>query len=203
MKFRHLLAAGSLAVAALTTADALAQTAPPPPVREITKIAGEVYRFRNNFHYTVFAVTPAGIIATDPVNADAATWLKNELKTRFNQTVRYLIYSHNHADHISGGQVFANTAIVVAHENAKSVIVGERRPTAIPQVTFSDRMVIELGGTTVELHYTGRSGLSAGAAGAPPPFRFIGAACAGFHGLPSIRYMCTMRAPTEIARNTP
>jgi hypothetical protein len=30
-----------------------------PPVREITKIAGEVYRFRNANHYSVFAVTPA------------------------------------------------------------------------------------------------------------------------------------------------
>jgi glyoxylase-like metal-dependent hydrolase (beta-lactamase superfamily II) len=157
MKFRHLLAVCGLAATALMTADLMAQTAPPPPVREIVKIAGEVYRFRNNFHYTVFAVTPAGVIATDPINADAATWLKNELKTRFNQTVKYLIYSHDHADHISGGQVFADTATVVAHENAKSVIVGERRPTAIPQVTFSDKMAIELGGTTVELHYTGRN----------------------------------------------
>lgn len=156
MKLRHLMAASGLAVTALIAADALAQTAA-PPVREITKLAGEVYRFRNNFHYSIFAVTPAGIIATDPINADAATWLKNELKTRFNQTVRYLIYSHDHADHISGGQVFADTAVVVAHDNAKSVIVGERRPTAVPQVTFSDRMVIELGGTTVELHYTGRN----------------------------------------------
>ena len=48
-----------------------AQPAAAPPVREITKIAGEVYRFRNTNHYSVFAVTPAGIIATDPINAEA------------------------------------------------------------------------------------------------------------------------------------
>lgn len=54
------------------------------PVREITKIAGEVYRFRNNFHYSIFAVTPAGVIATDPINADAAQWLKDEIRRRFN-----------------------------------------------------------------------------------------------------------------------
>ena len=46
------------------------------PVREISRLAGEVYRFRNNNHYSVFAVTPDGIIATDPINADAAKWLK-------------------------------------------------------------------------------------------------------------------------------
>ena len=128
-----------------------------PARREISKIAGELYMFRNNFHSSVFAVTPAGIIATDPINADAARWLKAELQTRFNQPVRYLIYSHDHADHISGGEVFADTALFIAHDNAKPIIIGEKRPTAVPQVTFSDRMTIELGGTTVELAYAGRN----------------------------------------------
>jgi len=127
------------------------------PVREITQIAGEVYRFRNQNHYSVFAVTPAGIIATDPINAAAAQWLKAELQRRFNQPVKYLIYSHDHADHIAGGEVFADTATVVAHEHAKAAIIGERRPTAVPQITFSDRLTIELGGTTLELSYVGRN----------------------------------------------
>ena len=29
-----------------------------------------VYRFRNNFHFSVFLVTPEGVIATDPIHAD-------------------------------------------------------------------------------------------------------------------------------------
>jgi glyoxylase-like metal-dependent hydrolase (beta-lactamase superfamily II) len=127
------------------------------PVREIAQIAGEVYRFRNQNHYAVFAVTPAGIIATDPINADAAQWLKTELQRRFNRPVKYLIYSHDHADHITGGEVFADTATVVAHENTKATIIGERRPTAVPQITFSDQMTIELGGTVLELSYVGRN----------------------------------------------
>jgi len=143
----------SIALAAPTLALAQAQA----PVREITQIKGNVYRFRNNFHYSVFAVTPAGIIATDPINADAARWLKAEFAKRFNVPVRYLVYSHDHADHIAGGEVFADTAVVVAHANAKPVIVGEKRPTAVPQVTFGDFMTIELGGTVVELGYVGRN----------------------------------------------
>ena len=123
----------------------------------IDNIAGEVYRFRHRFHYSVFAVTPDGIIATDPINAGAAEWLKAELKKRFNLPVKYLIYSHEHPDHISGGEVFADTAIVVAHERAKAKIIGENRRTAIPHVSFSDRMTIELGGTEVELSYLGRN----------------------------------------------
>jgi glyoxylase-like metal-dependent hydrolase (beta-lactamase superfamily II) len=130
---------------------------PQAPGREITPIAGEVYRFRNQNHYSVFAVTSAGIIATDPINAEAAQWLKAELRRRFNQPVKYLIYSHDHADHIAGGEVFTDTALVVAHENAKAAIIGDRRPTAVPQVTFSDQLTIELGDTILELSYVGRN----------------------------------------------
>ncbi|HKZ04585.1 MAG TPA: MBL fold metallo-hydrolase [Methylomirabilota bacterium] len=157
MRARHRLALGFLAVASLLFAAPWAGSQPAAPVREITKIAGEVYRFRNANHYSVFAVTPAGVIATDPINAEAAQWLKAEIARRFNQPVRYLVYSHDHADHIAGGQVFADTAIVVAHDNAKVQIVGERRPTAVPQVTFSDRLTLELGGTAVELVYVGKN----------------------------------------------
>jgi glyoxylase-like metal-dependent hydrolase (beta-lactamase superfamily II) len=133
------------------------QVAQAAPVREISKIAGEIYRFRNNNHYSIFVVTPAGIIATDPINRDAATWLKAELQRRFNLPVRYLVYSHDHADHISGGEVFADTAIVVAHERAREVIIGEKRPTAVPSMTFSERGMIDLGGTVMQLIFTGRN----------------------------------------------
>jgi glyoxylase-like metal-dependent hydrolase (beta-lactamase superfamily II) len=58
---------------------------------------------------------------------------------------------------IAGGEVFTDTTLVVAHENAKAAIIGERRPTAVPQVTFSDWMTIELGDTVLELSYVGRN----------------------------------------------
>jgi glyoxylase-like metal-dependent hydrolase (beta-lactamase superfamily II) len=152
-----LIALAALALA-LGSAGALVAQQPQAPVREITKIAGEIYRFRNNNHYSVFAVTPAGVIATDPISADAAQWLKDEIQKRFNQPVKYVIYSHDHADHIAGGEVFAAAgAIVVAHENAKTIIVAEKRPTAVPQITFSDELQIELGGTVVDLAYVGRN----------------------------------------------
>ena len=36
-------------------------------------------------------------------------------------------------------------------------IIAEQRPTAVPDITFSDQMAIELGGQRVELSYVGRS----------------------------------------------
>lgn len=125
--------------------------------RTITNISGDLYRFQNSFHFSVFLVTADGIIATDPIDADAATWLKAELATRFGVPVKYLIYSHDHRDHIAGGEVFAPQAIVVAHQKARATIIAEQRPTAVPDITFTDRMTLTLGGKTVELIYPGLS----------------------------------------------
>ena len=156
---RSMVLALVLAAAALPAAAQTPAAQPPAaPVREITNIAGEVYRFRNNAHYSVFAVTPAGIVASDPINAPAATWLKDEMKKRWpDKAIKFAVYSHDHSDHISGGEVWADTATFIAHDNAREVILGEKRPTVPPQVTFSDNATIWLGDTPIELHYVGRN----------------------------------------------
>ncbi|MDP6351075.1 MAG: MBL fold metallo-hydrolase [Alphaproteobacteria bacterium] len=139
----------------LVTAPMTAATAQDGPVRDIVHIAGDLYRVQNKAHFNVFLVTPEGIIATDPINADAAAWLKGELDARFGLPVKYLIYSHDHGDHISGGEVFADTATVIAHDKAAAHILGEGRKTAPVDLTFSDTMTVTLGGKTVELVYLG------------------------------------------------
>ena len=49
-----------------------------PPQRGIVNVTGQLYRAQNNNHYTVFLVTPEGIIMSDPINRDFARWLKAE-----------------------------------------------------------------------------------------------------------------------------
>src|SRR5262249_14087360 len=105
----------SLLVIAFTLA--AATNAQGPGAREITKVAGEVYRARNGLWYSLFYVTPSGIIVADPLNPDFASWLKAQLENRFpGVPVRYVIYSHSHWDHIEGGMVFADTALFVAQQ---------------------------------------------------------------------------------------
>lgn len=110
MKVTILLAAVCASLAATGLA---AQTA---PARAIEELKPGFYRAQNNQHYTVFLVTPEGIILSDPISTEFATWLKAELGRRFDVPVRYVLYSHHHWDHASGGAVFADTAEFVGQE---------------------------------------------------------------------------------------
>ncbi|MYF69046.1 MAG: MBL fold metallo-hydrolase, partial [Proteobacteria bacterium] len=88
---------GSVALVSGTTA--LAQD---EPFREIVNITGDLYRATNNAHHNVFLVTEEGIILTDPIGTDFATWLRAEPDARFGVPVRYVLHSHYHDDHASG-----------------------------------------------------------------------------------------------------
>ena len=128
------------------------------PDDEITKLAADVYLFRHQFHQSIFITTPKGVIVTDPISSAAATWLKAKIELLTDQPVRYVIYSHDHADHITGGAVFAETATFVSHWAARREILNDARSeTPVPALTFSDRMFIDLGGKHVELIYTGKN----------------------------------------------
>lgn len=158
-----------IALFVLSGASTFAQQPRAQPVRSITRITGDLYRVQNNDHYTVFLVTPAGIILADPINVGAAAWLKAQLAERFpNAPVRYVLYSHHHQDHASGAAAFNDTAEIIAHENfpaALKAAAGEnaaaaKRYEAVvpPESTYASRRTITLGGKIVELIHPGRMG---------------------------------------------
>lgn len=127
--------------------------------RSITKIGKNIYRFQNNAHYSVFLVENKSLLLTDPINRKAAQWLKTELKKRFGVLkVKYLIYSHNHKDHVSGGDVWATEDTqVIAHRDAAKNILINQVATAKPTITFTDELTIEFEGRQIDLKYYGRN----------------------------------------------
>jgi glyoxylase-like metal-dependent hydrolase (beta-lactamase superfamily II) len=130
----------------------------PRPDDEVIKLTDDVYLFRHRFHQSIFITTPKGVVVTDPISSDATTWLKTKIKTLTDQPVRYVIYSHHHNDHITGGRVFADTALFISQAAARPKILEAADPqTPVPDLTFSDRMFIDLGGKRIELIYTGRN----------------------------------------------
>jgi glyoxylase-like metal-dependent hydrolase (beta-lactamase superfamily II) len=166
---RSLAAGLASALAAIFAAcGAHAQTTPSPPAQPpafaTTKVAGteNVYIFRYQGHQSMFVVTPAGIIATDPIGylrPQAVTAYIDEIRKVTKAPIKYLIYSHHHYDHIAGGKPFkAAGAIVVAHQRAKEHLARLKNPdVVVPDVGVGNRHVINLGGTRLELHYVGRN----------------------------------------------
>ena len=130
-------------------------------VAELTRVADDVYMFRSIGHNTMFIVTDAGVIAMDPIsqsNPRADQLYRAAIASVTDQPVRYVIYSHEHADHIEGGAIFADTAQFVSHSRAAPAIAARNDSrTPVPTILFDDHMTLELGGKTVELYYTGRN----------------------------------------------
>ena len=147
-----------LLVAAMT-----AQAQTPAPTFATTKVEGteNVYVFRYQGHQSIFIVTPAGVIATDPIseNRPAAEAYVAEIRKITQAPIRYVIYSHHHPDHIAGGKPFKDAgAIFVAHRVAKDRLTQMARPDiVIPDETVDDKRTINLGGTDVELLFVGKN----------------------------------------------
>lgn len=133
-----------------------AASADEEPQRQITSLGSDVFRFTEDRHSSVFMVTDEGVIVTDPLNGGAAQWLKGEIATRFGKPIRYVVYSHNHSDHVYGGEVFDEEGVVfVSHRLARDDLARTKARTRIPDTVFDDEKVIELGGKSVLLRYHG------------------------------------------------
>lgn len=162
---RKLLTVTMLALLALS--GAAAQTTPPPFATRKIDGTDNVYLFRYQGHQSMFIVTPAGVIATDPIGRfrpEAVTAYLAEIKKITDKPVKYLIYSHAHFDHIAGGKPFKDQgATVIAHKNAKAHFEWAKKQNALldsvvmPDEVVGDKKVISLGGTTLELLYVGRN----------------------------------------------
>src|SRR5882672_4555930 len=95
----------------LTIAGAAQQPTQPPFATTRVEGTDNVYIFRAGNHQSMFVVTSAGVIATDPIGygrPQAVTTYIDEIRKVSDRPIKYLIYSHHHYDHITGGQPFKN-----------------------------------------------------------------------------------------------
>jgi phosphoglycerate dehydrogenase-like enzyme/glyoxylase-like metal-dependent hydrolase (beta-lactamase superfamily II) len=142
--------------------------APQPPGEAAVQVADGVWFQRNydtnslgsNVAWIEFANFVVVIDTAFPAGAERA--LKSIKATTKRKPIRYAVVTHYHADHAFGTGVFAKEGtIVVAHENARRDYLGRnveqyaervrtdriaaRYKMHAPDVTFTDRMVIDDG----------------------------------------------------------
>ncbi|XP_057296682.1 2,4-dinitroanisole O-demethylase subunit alpha-like [Hydractinia symbiolongicarpus] len=126
---------------------------------EVYEIAKDVYAFfPGGDYHSMFIVTTEGVIAIEPVSTDHSTKMLAAIKKITNETVKYMIYSHNHLDHSSGGQVFKDAgAEILAHKECDVWIKYNKGADQIrPTKTWDgSNYTITMGGFTLQLHYFG------------------------------------------------
>ncbi len=124
---------------------------------KVIKAQDDLY-FVGDRTFSAFLITAEGVIVFDPINEEHAKATLQAIRKVTKQPVRYLFYSHNHWDHISGGKVFKEVgATVISHRQALEQLKPNEKVVP-PDTTWSgDRSVFTLGGRTLELYYFGEN----------------------------------------------
>jgi len=150
---------GCALIAALMT-PATAQTPLPAPVQghEVTEIGPGYFTFRHKGLRNIFLITRDGVIVTDPIDPEAARVLREEIRQRTPLPVKYVIYSHQHWDHVRGGKIFKDEgARFVSHERCVAHFKDlPEKDIVMPDETFAgDRYQLTLGERTLQLRWLG------------------------------------------------
>lgn len=139
--------------------DRAAEPVVPPPnplQRRMDEIRSGIWRVQEGGIFSTTLITDGGAIVLDPVNADAASWLAAQIRARFGVPVRFVIYSHNHDDHIRGAEAFADDRPqIVAHRLAALAIERTGSPVPLPTLVFDEMLRLSLAGRVVDLRYHG------------------------------------------------
>lgn len=149
-----------LLLAGITPSLAWAQAAVIPTdmrSRVTTELAPGLYTFGSFAARSIFVVGEDGVIATDPVNADFAKDMRSAIRKVTNKPVKYVVYSHQHWDHVSGGQIFKDEgATFISHEKCMAHFKADPNPAIVmPNRTVTGGETISLKGKSLKLMYFG------------------------------------------------
>lgn len=120
------------------------------------QVSGQVYAYEIGFTRSLVVRTPEGIAIIDTFNEAHAAGLKAALAQQFpGESVRWVIFSHNHLDHIRGSALFEG-AEVIGHAEVNQLVadwpVAGRTVARVTRPISGDQVLI-LGGIEVRALY--------------------------------------------------
>jgi hypothetical protein len=80
----------------------------------VQELGNNLYFLTNRAYNTMFMITDEGVIAVDAPPAIGDNYLKAIAEVT-DKPVKYVIYSHSHADHIGAANIFPDNATYIAH----------------------------------------------------------------------------------------
>src|SRR5881394_47898 len=138
-----------------------APAAAPPPLPRLVKLKDDVYVVQNvnstgaeigpNGGNATVYVTGAGVILVDAKNERMHDDLVAKVRSITDQPIKYVVLTHNHADHSGGAaRLQAEGATVVSSLGTRELMDMQKLPGAA-QVTYSGNGRVLLGGKEVRL----------------------------------------------------
>lgn len=148
-----------LAVAAVAASlGGFSGTANARPAYQTIQVAPGLYSFGAGWSFNAFLVTDDGVVVMDSFDKDFAKASLEAIREVTDRPIKYLIYSHNHYDHIGGGEVFkAEGATILSHEATANWLKSHPSPDVVaPDRTWSGaRSELKLGSYPINLLYFG------------------------------------------------
>jgi len=132
---------------------------------KVIKLTDKIYKLQcisGTYTNLLASVGKDGILLVDTGYPQTGDILKQEIKKLGNGKVKIVVNTHEHSDHVSGNEKFADEAVIISHERVRKAYSGEYfalkaipRP-GIPQVVFKDELTIFFNDEEVRLrHYPG------------------------------------------------
>jgi glyoxylase-like metal-dependent hydrolase (beta-lactamase superfamily II) len=120
----------------------------------VREVKPNLFFVTDGIYQAVFVRTGQGIIVFDAPPSFAQKLPGVIAQHAGGETVKYLLYSHSHADHVGGATAFKGVAglKIVAPAAVAEAIRQERHPGILaPNVTFKDKYSFSLGREVVEI----------------------------------------------------
>ena len=120
----------------------------------VEEVKPSLFYVTDGVYQSAFLKTGAGVIVLDAPPSFAHK-LPDVIQLHApNEAIKYLVYSHGHADHVGGANVFSDVQgllVVAPKEVAESIKGGGNPGILLPTITFQGQYDFSLGGESVEL----------------------------------------------------
>ncbi len=121
----------------------------------VEEIKDGLYWVTDGAYNTIFLTTGEGVIVVDAPPSIGENYL-NAIAEVTEEPITHVIYSHTHRDHIGAANIFPDDAVIISHKDVASELEQRNDPNRpIPEVTFDDEYLLEVGNQSLELKYDG------------------------------------------------
>ncbi|HEX2304959.1 MAG TPA: MBL fold metallo-hydrolase [Nitrososphaeraceae archaeon] len=122
---------------------------------DLKEIGKGAFAVSSNGYNSMFLVTGEGVIVVDaPPNIGDKIF--NAISEVTNESIKYLIYSHAHKDHIGGAHLFPPGIEIIAQKDTSDFLkMANHTDRPLPTQIFVNGTTLTLGNTTLQLSYGG------------------------------------------------